>query len=146
MEDAAIRDGFERLRPGWLVGINATRQFSVLYGTTLNVGRVMTPTLALLVQREADIRAFESKPFFVPEILCGQRGAAVGFTASGEKLRDRAGAEAVRPACDGQTVTVRSVEKQKKTAQSAPLPRTDRQKQLKLSGRGNSAARSVPTN
>lgn len=68
MEDAAIRDGFEHLRPGadydllyraalcragadWLVGINATRLFSVLYGDTLNVGRVMTPTLALIVQR-----------------------------------------------------------------------------------------------
>ena len=66
MEDAAIRDGFEHLRPGadydllyraalcragadWLVGINATRLFSVLYGVTLNVGRVMSPTLALLV-------------------------------------------------------------------------------------------------
>lgn len=73
MEDAAIRDGFEHLRPGssydnlfdaalcragadWLVGINATRLFSVLYGVTLNVGRVMSPTLALLVQREAQIR------------------------------------------------------------------------------------------
>ena len=72
MEDAAIRDGFEHLRPGkdydrlyeaavcragadWLVGINATRLFSVLYGVTLNVGRVMSPTLALLVQREAEI-------------------------------------------------------------------------------------------
>lgn len=70
MEDAAIRDGFEHLRPGkdydclydaavcragadWLIGINATRLFSVLYGVTLNVGRVMSPTLALLVQREA---------------------------------------------------------------------------------------------
>ena len=75
MEDAAIRDGFEHLRPGadydllyraalcragadWLVGINATRLFSVLYGDTLNVGRVMTPTLALIVQREDAIRSF----------------------------------------------------------------------------------------
>lgn len=79
MEDAAIRDGFEHLRPGkdydrlyeaavcragadWLVGINATRLFSVLYGVTLNVGRVMSPTLALLVQREAEIQAFTSRP------------------------------------------------------------------------------------
>lgn len=69
MEDAAIREGFDHLRPGsdydklydaavcragadWLIGINATRLFSVLYGVTLNVGRVMSPTLALLVQRE----------------------------------------------------------------------------------------------
>ena len=83
MEDVAIRDGFEHLRPGsdydklydaavcragadWLVGINATRLFSVLYGVTLNVGRVMSPTLALLVQRETDIQAFTSRPFYVP--------------------------------------------------------------------------------
>ena len=76
MEDSAIREGFENLRPGsdydglhqaalcrqkadWLVGINATRLFSVLYGRTLNIGRVMSPTLALIVQREAEIAAFE---------------------------------------------------------------------------------------
>lgn len=99
MEDAAIRDGFEHLRPGkdydrlyeaavcragadWLVGINATRLFSVLYGVTLNVGRVMSPTLALLVQREAEIQAFTSRPFYVPEITCG------GLTASGDKLAE----------------------------------------------------------
>ena len=107
MEDAAIRDGVEHLRPGsdydklydaavcragadWLIGINATRLFSVLYGVTLNVGRVMSPTLALLVQREADIQAFTSKPFYVPEITCG------GFTASGEKLSGKDEAEKIR--------------------------------------------------
>ena len=50
------------------MGINATRLFSVLYGDTLNVGRVMTPTLALIVQREDAIRSFQSKPFYVPEL------------------------------------------------------------------------------
>ncbi len=64
----------------WLIGINATRLFC-LYGVTLNVGRVMSPTLALLVQRESDIESFISRPF-VPEITCG------GFTASGEKGND----------------------------------------------------------
>ena len=132
MEDAAIRDGFEHLRPGhaydrlydaavcragadWLIGINATRLFSVLYGVTLNVGRVMSPTLALLVQREADIQAFISKPFYVPEITCG------GFTASGEKLAGKNEAEKIRMACDGKTATVLSVEKQVKTVQPPRL-------------------------
>lgn len=132
MEDAAIRDGFEHLRPGsdydklydaavcragadWLIGINATRLFSVLYGVTLNVGRVMSPTLALLVQREADIRAFTSKPFYVPEITCG------GFTASGEKLSVKHEAEKIRMDCDGQDVSVLSVEKQVKTVQPPRL-------------------------
>lgn len=132
MEDAAIRDGFEHLRPGsdydklydaavcragadWLIGINATRLFSVLYGTTLNVGRVMSPTLALLVRREADIQAFTSSPFYVPEITCG------GFTASGEKLPDKAGAEKIRMESDGQAASVLSVEKQAKTVQPPRL-------------------------
>lgn len=132
MEDAAIRDGFEHLRPGsdydklydaavcragadWLVGINATRLFSVLYGVTLNVGRVMSPTLALLVQREADIQAFTSKPFYVPEITCG------GFTASGEKLSGKNEAEKIRMDCDGQAALVLSVEKQVKAVQPPRL-------------------------
>lgn len=132
MEDAAIRDGFEHLHPGsdydnlfnaavcragadWLVGINATRLFSVLYGATLNVGRVMSPTLALLVQREAQIKDFKSKAFYVPEITCG------GFTASGEKLEHQKEAEAIRISCEGQTATVLSVEKQTKTVQPPRL-------------------------
>lgn len=81
MEDEAIRDGFACLKDGkeydrlyeaalcreradWIVGINATRLFSSLYGQTLNVGRVMTPTLALTVAREAEIRAFRPEDFY----------------------------------------------------------------------------------
>ena len=75
------REGFANLRPGadydglrdaalcrakadWLVGINATRLFSVLYHRTLNIGRVMSPTLALIVQREAEIDTFKPVPFY----------------------------------------------------------------------------------
>lgn len=82
MEDEAIRDGFAGLKDGkeydrlyeaalcreradWIVGINATRLFSSLYGQTLNVGRVMTPTLALTVAREAEIRAFRPEDFYI---------------------------------------------------------------------------------
>ena len=81
MEDDAIRSGFQQLKSGrdydglhqsalcrakadWLVGINATRYFSLTYGRTLNIGRVMSPTLALLVQREAEISAFVAEPFY----------------------------------------------------------------------------------
>ena len=80
MEDSAIREGFRDLRPGsdydalyhsalcrqkadWLVGINATRLFSVLYHRTLNVGRVQTPTLAMLVEREGNISTFKKEKF-----------------------------------------------------------------------------------
>lgn len=132
MEDAAIREGFDHLRPGsdydklydaavcragadWLIGINATRLFSILYGVTLNVGRVMSPTLALLVQRESDIESFISKPFYVPEITCG------GFTASGEKMTERSEAEKIRMDCDHNSAFVCSVEKQVKTIQPPRL-------------------------
>ena len=81
MEDEAIRDGFAHLKDGedydrlyeaalcreradWIVGINATRLFSSMYGQTLNVGRVMTPTLALTGAREAEIRAFKPEDFY----------------------------------------------------------------------------------
>jgi len=132
MEDVAIREGFDRLRNGsefeklfasalcranadWLVGINATRLFSVLYNQTLNVGRVMTPTLALIVSREADIQAFHVESFYVPEIDCGN------FTASAERQKEQAVAERIRSTCDGQTATVASIEKQKKTTKPPRL-------------------------
>jgi len=125
MEDTAIREGFERLRPGadydslyraalcraqadWLVGINATRLFSCLYGVTLNVGRVQTPTLALLAERSAAIAAFVKEPFCTPMLDLGS------FTASGEKQKNRADAEAVRSACAGENAVVREVKQQTK--------------------------------
>ena len=125
LEDAAVREGFKRLRPGadfdnlykaalcrakadYVVGINATRLFSCLYGITLNVGRVQSPTLALIVNREAAVNGFISEPFYTPEINCGE------FTASGEKLKDASEAETIRSASDGQDAVVISVEKQRK--------------------------------
>lgn len=129
MEDAAIRAGFDNLKNGaaydnlhaaascreradWLVGLNATRLFSVLYGTVLNTGRVQSPTLAMLVKRESDIAAFVKELFYMPVITFGD------YSASGNKLKDRQEAEAIRAACDGKTANLRSVERQKKT--SAP--------------------------
>jgi DNA topoisomerase-3 len=125
LEDAAVRKGFDNLRPGsdfdnlyraalcrskadYLVGINATRLFSCLYGVTLNVGRVQSPTLALIVNREAAIGGFVSKPFYTPQIDCG------AFTASGDRLTDATRAEAVRSATDGKDAAVVSIEKQQK--------------------------------
>lgn len=126
MEESAITGGFRNLRPGtdydrlyraalcrlqadWLVGINATRLFSVLYRQTLNVGRVMTPTLALLVQREQEIAAFVREPFYTPELNCGT------FIVLGEKYKDRKAAESIHSACNVKTAVVKSVERQEKT-------------------------------
>ena len=117
MEDAAIRKGFHNLRPGseydglhksalcraradWLVGINATRFFSLLYGVTLNIGRVMSPTLALLVQREAEIAAFVPEPFYTVRLDCG-------FAAVSERLKDRSAADAVVDSCKGEAAVQR---------------------------------------
>ena len=116
MEDSAIREGFENLRSGteydalyeaalcreradWIVGINATRLFSTLYGQTLNVGRVMTPTLAMAVMREAAIAAFKPEPFYTVQIGLG------GFTASSERYKKKTEAEAVCKGCSVATVT-----------------------------------------
>ena len=108
MEDAAIEQGFRELKDGkeydnlfaaarcrewadWLVGINATRLFSVLYHRTLNVGRVVSPTLALLVQREAEIGAFKPEPFYTAEVDFGT------FTAASEKFKKKSEAETASP-------------------------------------------------
>ena len=104
MEDSAIREGFQKLRPGteydalyeaalcreradWIVGINATRLFSCLYGQTLNVGRVMTPTLAMVVMRDAAIRAFKPEPFYSAELKFRD------FQAGGERMKAKADAQ-----------------------------------------------------
>ena len=117
MEDAAIREGLANLRPGrdydglhqaalcrvkadWLVGINATRLFSLLYGRTLNIGRVMSPTLALIIQREAEIAAFQPKPFYTVELDCG------GLTLSGERLDSRQAAQEAAARCHGNAAVV----------------------------------------
>jgi len=121
MEDSAIREGFANLRPGadydglrdaalcrakadWLVGINATRLFSVLYHRTLNIGRVMSPTLALIVQREAEIDTFKPVPFYTVAL------ELPGLTISGERISDRASAEQLKEACQDAAVTIKKVE------------------------------------
>ena len=110
MEDAAIRAGFANLKPSteydslykaalcreradWLVGINATRLFSCLHGVTLNVGRVMTPTLAMTVEREAAIAAFKPEPFYTIQLQTG------GCMASSERFKEKAQAEKLLAEC-----------------------------------------------
>ena len=132
MEDSAIREGFANLRPGadydglrdaalcrakadWLVGINATRLFSVLYHRTLNIGRVMSPTLALIVQREAEIDTFKPVPFYTVTLELS------GFSVSGERMADKAAAEQLKAACQGADVTVKLVERKDKSEKPPAL-------------------------
>jgi len=131
MEDDAIRSGFQQLRSGreydglhqsalcrakadWLVGINATRFFSLTYGRTLNIGRVMSPTLALLVQREAEISAFVPEPFYTVQLDCG-------FIAATDRMKDKNAADAIVNACKGKTAAVKSVERKEKSEKAPAL-------------------------
>lgn len=132
MEDSAIQDGFAHLSPGedydalyqsalcrakadWLVGINATRLFSVLYHRTLNIGRVMSPTLALIVQREAEIDTFKPVPFYTVTL------ELPGFTVSGERMADKAAAQQLKTACQGAAATVKKVERKDKSEKPPAL-------------------------
>ena len=133
MEDAAIKEGFAKLRPGteydalyeaalcreradWMVGINATRLFSCLYGQTLNVGRVMTPTLAMVVLREAAIRGFVPEPFYTVQIVPG------GFHADGERMKEKDAAAGIVELCRNTgKAMVTKVEKKEKTEKAPAL-------------------------
>ena len=127
MEESAIRRGFDNLldskhyddlyaaalcrqKADWLVGINATRLFTTLYqGKTLRVGRVMTPTLALLTEREAAIARFQKEKFYAVELNCGT------FRAVSERFRSKPDAGRLRAACVGKPVTVRAVTRKERT-------------------------------
>ena len=127
MEDKAISDGFSNLKDGkeyddlytaalcreradWIVGMNATRLFSTLYGQTLNVGRVMTPTLAMIVQREAEIDGFRQEPIYRLSIKCG------GITALSERFEKKQDAE-----------DILNILKEQKTAQVTKIDPVDKQ-------------------
>ncbi|MCD8361994.1 MAG: DNA topoisomerase 3 [Lachnospiraceae bacterium] len=133
MEDSAIREGFEHLKAGseydslyeaalcreradWIVGINATRLFSCLYGTTLNTGRVMSPTLAMTVMREAAISAFQPEAFYTVQLSMD------GFTVSSERMKAREQADALAEACrKAGTVQVETVTKAEKSEKAPAL-------------------------
>ena len=132
MEDAAIREGFANLRPDsdydalyqsalcrakadWLVGINATRLFSVLYHKTLTVGRVQTPTLKMLVDRDAKILRFQKEKYYTVGIQSGSLKAGSGRIASMDE------ADTLRKACAGASAICSSVKREKKTEQPPKL-------------------------
>ena len=133
MEDAAIREGFAHLEPSgkydalyeaalcreradWIVGMNATRLFSCLYGQTLAVGRVMTPTLAMVVMRDAAIDAFKSEPFFTVRISMN------GVTAESERFSEQAEAARLADLCErAGAATVKKAERKVKTEKPPSL-------------------------
>ena len=132
MENAAIREGFENLKDGgeydnlyysalcrmwadWIVGINATRLFSILYNKTLNIGRVQTPTLALLCDRHNQIAFFRKEKYFTVELTLG------GVKAETERLDNENTAKEIITACEHSQAVCVSVTKETKTEQPPKL-------------------------
>ncbi len=127
MEDAAIKAGFADLKDGrdydalyasalcrakadWIIGINATRLFSCLYHKTLNVGRVQTPTLKMLVDRGEAISHFKKEKYYHVRLDLS------GAEAASERISDKPGADTLKAACEAETAVCVSLTKEKKTA------------------------------
>ena len=127
MEDATIKAGFADLKDGrdydalyasalcrakadWIIGINATRLFSCLYHKTLNVGRVQTPTLKMLVDRGEAISHFKKEKYYHVSL------ALSGAEAASERISDKPGADTLKAACEAETAVCVSLTKEKKTA------------------------------
>lgn len=132
MEESAIREGFRNLKDGreydalyhsalcrakadWLIGINATRLFSVLYGKTLNVGRVQTPTLAMLTERSAKISGFTKEKYHHVHIGAGD------IDAISEKTPAAENAQAMQAACHEKQAACVSVKQEQKTVSPPKL-------------------------
>jgi len=133
MEESAIRDGFAHLKPSsekdalyeaalcraradWIVGINATRLFSCLYGQTLQVGRVMTPTLAMTVVREAQIAAFVPETFYTLQLTFSR------FTATSGRFQNLEKAQALKLACEKElNALIKAIERKEKIENPPPL-------------------------
>ena len=132
MEDKAILDGFENLNSGhnydnlylaglcrakadWLVGMNGTRLFTCRYNTLLSVGRVQTPTLAMIVQRDMDVKNFVKQKYFTVEIDCGN------FVASSDRFDNEIKANEIVKACNGKNAVAVDVKKEIKTVNPPKL-------------------------
>ena len=134
MEDNAIREGFANLKPSteydalyqaalcreradWMVGINCSRLFSCLYGRPLAVGRVMTPTLAMTVEREASIAAFVPGKFYTVVLELTS-----GFVSSSRRISKKADAENLLAACRKEMVsTIQKITRKEKAENPPPL-------------------------
>ena len=113
--DNLFNAGYARARADWLVGMNGSRLFSVRYGDKLNIGRVQTPTLAMIVQRDAEVNGFIKQKYYTSDLNCG------GFILSSARIDDENAADTLVSACDGCTVTINSVKREVKTDKAPKL-------------------------
>lgn len=132
LEETAIKDGFANLKDGrnydnlfnagfcrakadWLVGMNGSRLFSVRYHLPLNTGRVQTPTLAMIVKRDSDVKNFVKQKYFTVELNCGK------FVAVSERIDNENTAERISGLCNGKNAVVAELKKEIKTANPPKL-------------------------
>ena len=132
MEESAIREGIHdmknmsaydnlyaaalcRAQADWLIGMNATRLYSLLYGPTLHIGRVMTPTLAMLAERESAIDHFEPETFYTIKLDLGH-----GITAHSDRIHDLTQARTLADACNHSSAVITRIEHKRKT-ENPPL-------------------------
>ena len=137
MTDEAIDEGFNNLKDNkeyfslyqsakarseadWLVGINATRLFTVKYNRTLTIGRVQTPTLSLIVQRQKEIDNFVSQPFYEVAADCDMF-IATWFNKSGTRIEDKEKAEQIAQRCQNKEAKVTKLKTKKATVERALL-------------------------
>ena len=131
MEDSAIRKAFASLKPGieynnlyqaalcrqkadWIVGISGTRLFSTIYNKKLAVGRVMTPTLSMIVERDKSIQDFRKEKFYILNLDCVASDGS-HFIAASERFSDQDEIQAIKAACSGREVKILEVKKERKT-------------------------------
>ena len=131
LEESAIKDGFHKLKNSsaydnlyqagfcrakadWLVGMNGSRLFSVRYNAHLNTGRVQTPTLAMIVKRDADIANFVKQKYFTVDL-------DMGFKAASARIDDENTADRLVSSCNGKTATVTDVKKEIKSVSALKL-------------------------
>ena len=132
MEESAIRDGFANMKDGsyyddlyqsalcrakadWIVGINASRLFSVLYNKNLKVGRVQTPTLAMIVERNQQVISFKKEAFYEVHLISGEMNAV------SRRFATRQEAEIIAAKCQGADAEVVKDNIQKKTVRPPHL-------------------------
>lgn len=113
--DNLFSAGYARARADWLVGMNGSRLFSVRYGGKFNIGRVQTPTLAMIVQRDAEVGGFVKQKYYTADLNCGN------FILSSARIDNEKTANNLVSACDGAEVTISSVKREVKTDKAPKL-------------------------
>jgi len=133
MTDEAISEGFNKLKDNkeyfslyqsakarseadWLVGINATRLFTVKYNQMLTIGRVQTPTLSLIVSRQKEIDAFVSQPFYEVAADC-EMFTATWFDKNGTRIEKIEKAEEIACKCNNKEGTVTKLQTKRATVE-----------------------------